>query len=70
MNRSINSATGLEWPQEVANTPNNVALAEAIIGDCRVTPEGVTLTLISAEPERFLGHMHKIFVYLEAFNND
>ncbi|KAI9354657.1 hypothetical protein BD770DRAFT_130247 [Pilaira anomala] len=69
-NNSINSSTGLAWPETVENTPGNLNLANIIIADCRITNVPVTLTSVSANPGFFLQHMHQMLQYLEAYNND
>ena len=70
MNQAVNSPTGVEWPQAVENTSDNVELVNTIIDACHITNEGVTLTLISTDLALFLRHMHQMLAYLEAFNND
>ncbi|GAA5809482.1 hypothetical protein MFLAVUS_002890 [Mucor flavus] len=68
-NHSVNSTTRTNWPESIENTAENVARTNTIINACKVDNKPVTMTLMSANPERFLRKMYDMLVYWEEYNN-
>lgn len=68
-NHSVNSTTGLTWPESIENSPENAEKANVIINACRVDDQPITSNLLSANPERFLQRMYIMLMYLEDHNN-
>ncbi|GAA5812210.1 hypothetical protein MFLAVUS_005660 [Mucor flavus] len=69
LNHSVNSTTRTNWPESIENTAEKVARTNTIINACKVDNEPVTMTLMSANPERFLRKMYDMLVYLEEYSN-
>ncbi|KAG2236205.1 hypothetical protein INT48_003824 [Thamnidium elegans] len=57
-NNSVNSFTGVTWPENIQNTPDDIALVNTVIGAGRITNEPVTMTLITTNPGVFLQYMY------------